>query len=391
MSGKEHSSFNAAMATALLRIARRGQIELHFWGEETQYNSLFLCKKDQALVSQHPIVVAPGRDRKFARKVTIEIINIIRILRHAQRRKASVIFLSVCAPSMAALMLLRFCFRRVPVHLIIHGLDGLLRDEKQRITSYGLWNRLSLLRFYDGSWPASYVLGRGIRQRLLDYFPGVPALRHIEVIEHPFDFPTAYLAPAAEEISAIRERPMRIGFVGFGREDKGIDLFYLLAERMSDLVQTEAVRFILVGALHPACMQYHNEWVDRLEDGEDWTDPIQYQNQIRTLDCALFFGGDAYRLTASGSLFDTIAGGVKIVSLPNRYVEDLQADDPEGGITCVSGLDDMEQYLRESCKDGLGRRFRYDAIRNKHGIEQLERVLRDSLAKTPGFSAGKHG
>jgi hypothetical protein len=380
MIGKEHSSINAAVGAALLRMSDQFSIELHFWGDRSQYDGMFGCPGADKLVQYHPITVVPGRERRFIRKVAIETLNIIRILWTARRKGASVLFLSVFAPSMATLMLLRRIFRSVPAHIILHSLEGLVRKDKWKITSYGLWNRLALLHGYDGAWPTAYVLGSGIRTRLLDCLPGSPALQKIRVIEHPFSFSAMNRTSIPTEQFTAPNRPICVGFVGFGRKDKGVDKFYKLAEMMSDLVESGAVKFLIVGSLDPECLQYRNKWVLELHGNEDFVDALQYRNEIHALDCAVYFLDSYYALTASGSLFDAIDAGVKVISLKSPYVEDIQLDDTEDGITSVSNLHEMEQYLRTYYGAGFRWKFKYERIKAKHGIDSLATTLHAYLS-----------
>jgi glycosyltransferase involved in cell wall biosynthesis len=379
MTGNEHSSFNAAIVRACGDIAHKAELELHFFGEKSHCGAILDglqedCRFD---VLSQEIAVVPGKKRHFIRKVTLEVYNLVKILCKARKGGASVLILSTSAPTMVILFAMQYAFRSVPTHLILHGLDGLLRRDKWKVTSYGLWNRLALLHFYNGRWPLTYVLGEGIRSRLLDNFPNCFALQTVRVIEHPFDFGPPVAPPLVGEQSAAGDRPMCVGFLGYGRRDKGIDKFYLLAERMSDLVLSGAVKFVIAGTLNVDCGQYRNRWVEELHtDPLFVTTPEQYQEEVRGLDCAVFLYDSSNCLTASGSIFDAVAAGVKIVSLPNPYITDIQVEDVEGGITIVAQMEDMEQYLRNYLLQGeFRRRFAFGKVRAGHGREGLVKAI----------------
>lgn len=378
MTGKEHSSFNAAFLAAL-KLAEVGATkEVHFWAEKTHYESIKSDNQEEIEknVVYHQIKVIPGSKRKFLRKVVVEIVNVILVLKRSKKEGSSVIFLSTFAPTTVLLILINALYRKVPTHLVLHGLDGLIRQDKLRLNSYGLWNRMALLRFFRGNWPYAYVLGSGIRNRLIRFFPESPYLSLIRSIEHPYDFSSAEAECCnLYDSKEASSKPINIGFVGYGRKDKGVDLFYDLAEKMSDYVREKKVRFVLVGSLDPECAQYANCWVDYLEGSALLSSRKVYREAIRSLDCALMLGSEAYKLTASGSVLDIIAAGTKIISLPNEYVSDIAMFDEEEGINIFDTMAQVENEIRRYCEAGGFKKYEYRKIQNHYGIEALSKQL----------------
>lgn len=378
MVGGQHSGINTAVAAALLQIAEQHPLELHFWGEKHQYETISAGLSNYRAITYHPITVIPGSSRRFIRKVLWETLNIFRILRVARRTDSTVLLLSVFAPSMVALMLLRSYFRAVKTHLILHSLDGLLRQDKQRLTSYGLWNRLSLLHLYDGIWPATYVLGNGIKSRLTGAFPKVSSLQDIKVIEHPFDFGNDRATEECRDVTG-QGRPFRVGFVGGGRMDKGIDRFYLLGEMMSNLIAERKVEFVLVGALAVESSQLRSHLVKELHSPKEFVSPLQYQQEVGELDFAVFMLDKRYSLTASSSVLDAIAASTKILSLWNPYVYDLSKEDVENGIVLFDNLADMERYLRMDIQAGTKERPCFSEIKRRRSVECTAKTLSSYL------------
>jgi hypothetical protein len=378
MAGAEHSSFNAAILRSIRQLASKRQLEIHFWAAASHFDSISSELFTSNLqLTVHKIPVAPGSTRHFVRKVFLEIFNLIRILSKARKAGASVIVLSTSAPAMAILFSLRSAFRDVITHLVLHGLDGLVCGNACNPMRYSFWNRLAVFKLYDGRWPRTYVLGDGIRRRLLARFPNCLALQSIGVVEHPFDFHPATTISDADYPSSMPERPMRVGFLGFGRIDKGIDRFFLLAEKMSDLVESGKAEFVLTGALRADCERYRNRWViSSQKDNKSLTTPDEYQEAIRSLDCAVFLYPTQYFLTASSSILDAINAGLKIVSLPNEYFGDFQGADTEGGITIVRGMEEVENHLRAYQRQGaFRRRFAFNELRNRHSLERLAKTI----------------
>lgn len=383
MTGKEHSSFNAAILVALSLICQDAGDEIHLWAEDSHYENIRAIYKNniRSKIVYHQIKVISGSRRQFFRKIAVEVKNIFLILGRCRREGGSVIFLSTFAPTTALLMLLRVLFRRTPTHLILHGIDGLIRKDKQRLNSYGLWNRLALLRLYKGVWPNVYVLGRGIRNRLLNFFPDAQFLSSIRYIEHPYEFTRNDASENSIDSSMSHiKKTINVGFIGYGRKDKGIDLFYALAEKMSDYVREGVIRFLLVGSLDPKSEQYVNCWVDRVEDdGVCLSAREAYQKAIGELDCALMLGSQAYKLTASGSVLDIIDAGIKIISLPNDYVADIALMDEENGITIVKNMEEVEAMIKEYSASRKTRKYRYARIRDYYGVACLAQSLQKYL------------
>jgi hypothetical protein len=294
------------------------------------------------------IPVVSGLNRAFIKKFVKELAVVCRLMFKAKREGTEVLLLSVFPNVLASVLLLRWLFRGVRLHVILHGeLESLVIEEKRPIYREGFWVRLALLRLFDSRWPRLYVLGEGIRSRLTQRFPDALHLRQLRVIEHPyiFDDSTQHPAPANGKL--------RVGFVGAGRILKGIGAFFSLAEALSDRVRAAEVEFVVIGGIERGYQYDKDGPVRVLADKPGGLGVEEFRTAIASLDCAVFLFNADYLFTASGTVFDVLDAGVAILSLENRYLHDLARDDCEGGITFFRDLREIEMEIRRKLDSGM--------------------------------------
>lgn len=360
--GSEHASFNSAVLCALRAGADSRPCEIFLLCDGSHRKALLELQPDTAAINWRAIPVVSGLKRSFIRKFAVELVVTLGALLRARKRGATVVFLSVFPNVLPFLILTRRLFAAVPVHVFLHGeLESLLIAEKQSIHREGFWVRLALLRLFKGEWPYLHVLGRGIRQRLLDLFPALTALRALKTIEHPYAF------NRSEDVAAHNQGALRVGFVGAGRRIKGIVDFFRIAESLSDHIAAGRLQFALVGGLDHDVRDLDCKWVEVLGRDAVGIAAQDYRREITRLDCALFLFGTNYILTASGSAFDVINEGVEILSLKSEYMLDLAASDTEGGIKLFPTPADIGAEIRRRVEAGCRRgKFRYAAIKDRH-------------------------
>jgi hypothetical protein len=231
---------------------------------------------------------------------------------------------------------------------------------KQRVYREGFWTSLALLRLFDGSWPVLYVLGAGLKSRLLEHFPDRAPLTQLRVMEHPYCF---RVCPGTE---SGRDKS-RIGFVGTGRVVKGIEEFFAIADSLQDCVAGGALEFVVVGGMEPGAPRRGADSVTVLADRPAGLDSEAYFDAIGALDCALFVGHHDYSLTASGAIFDVIGRNVEVFSLRNQYLHDLSRLDVERGIKFFGDVNAISAEIRNRIVSGVGfRRYGYPLIKEVH-------------------------
>ncbi|HXR90791.1 MAG TPA: hypothetical protein VN750_10995 [Steroidobacteraceae bacterium] len=366
----EHLSFNVAIVRSLLTTARsRGdKVVLFCERRHREQIAAALVEADHGLLWEE-IPVVSGLRRRFLWKFLVEWPVMWRVLRRAKREGATVVVLSLFANVLPFVTLARRLFRGTPTHLFLHGeLESLLIAEKQPIYREGFWVKLALMRLYDGSWPTLYVLGAGIKRRLLQRYPDAAQLQAIRVIDHPYSF-----IPSSRRAEQPAQPAIRLGFVGAGREMKGVVEFFSLAQSLSEYVAAGRLEFVLVGGLEDRCRKFDNGWVKVLADEIGGLDAEEFRRTIASLDSALFLYRQNYALTASGAVFDVISEGVEILALRNDYLSDVAEHDSEGGIRFFDSVAQVEAVIRDRVHRGTVRR-RYDYSRIKHvhsqGVEQ---------------------
>lgn len=370
--GAEHATFNCAALQTLFRNAKQHGCHLEWYSDSAQRQSVIsVGDQDLVEIDWHPIFVEPGLNRAFIKKFLCELTITIRLLLRARRERASIVFLSVFPNVLPFIFLVRRAFRHVPVHIILHGeLESLLIPEKQAISREGFWVQLALLRIFGGSWPTLYVLGSGIRTRLLKHFQNATALRRIIAIEHPYPF--SDISPHTRHDGQTR----RIGFVGVGRRIKGVLDFFKLAQSFSTHIEGGELEFVLVGGLERSIPLDGTEFVRVLASHGAGLLKQDYERFISELDCAIFLSKENYTLTASGSVFDVINAGVEILALSSDYLTDISQHDVEGGIKFYSSLEALESELHHRIKNGWpNRTLRYPAIRKAHAPESLDSLI----------------
>ena len=339
----EHLSFNVAILRSLLTNARsRGDEVVLFCERRHRQQIVAALPEAEHSLRWEEIPVVSGLRRRFLWKFLVEGSVMWRVLRRAKRQGATVVVLSLFANVLPFVALSRRLFRGTPTHLFLHGeLESLLIAAKQPIYREGFWVKLALMRLYDGRWPTLYVLGDGIKRRLLQQFPRAAQLQAIRVIDHPYSFvPSSRAAKLAlidharaVELEQARaaERPLRpairLGLVGAGREIKGVAAFFFLAQSLSEYVAAGRLEFVLVGGLEESCRKLANGWVKILAEEIGGLGPQEFRSAIASLDSALFLYRQNYALTASGAVFDVIGEGVEILALRNHYLSDVAVHD----------------------------------------------------------------
>jgi hypothetical protein len=360
--GVEHLSFNTAMLRILSGAARERGYRLVVVFERTHRDAVRSMLPAGSDFAWRDIPVIQGFDRTFVRKFVVEFAVVCRLLWRARRQGADVVLLSVFPNVLACVLLLKPLFRKVRLHVILHGeLESLVMREKQPIYREGFWVKLALLRLFDGTWPKLYVLGEGIRARLIRRFPDALHLPKLRSAEHPYLF--TEVAPRPPQ----RDAKIRVGFVGAGRIVKGIGEFFRLAESLSDQITAGTLEFVVIGGIEGNFPYAKDGWVRVLADEPGGLGVREFYQAIAGLDCALFLFRADYLFTASGTAFDVLNEGVEILSLQNHYLRDLAQNDSEGGITFCADIHAIETEIRRRLAAGEHfQRRTYPGIKRTH-------------------------
>lgn len=383
--GWGHASFNAAVLHALVNRANARGVAVKVFCERGHSEALALLLPKGDCSSWESIRVVDGFRRHFAWKFIVEFSVVFRLLLRARRQRAGVVLLATFPNVLAAVLLMKPIFKSVRVHIMLHGeLESLILEEKQPIYKEGFWTKLAVLKLFSGDWPSLYVLGEGIRRRILSTFAERKQLQNIRAIKHPYLF-----AEAAVPQPVPRQHPLRIGFVGAGRVIKGVIDFFGLAKSMSRYVDEGLVEFVVVGGVEPAALPSKNEYALVLADKVVSLSASDYSRAIAELDCAVFLPRQDYSLTASGSVFDVVNHGIEIFSTKNCYFADIAQLDDEGGIKFFDDVRAMAAEIARRAERGgeFFQRFKYIRIKREHSERALDTLISEVFASADSYSA----
>ena len=332
--GQEHLSFNSAMLKVLLEAADWKTAS--FFAEKAHGESVLRAADVAHRVAHIYVPVVSGFRRRFVWKFLVEAVMTAKVLIAARRNDARVVFLSMFPNVLALLVASSRLWTAGRISVVLHGeVEALRVQEKQAISKEGFWAKLALLKLYR-NWPELFILGSGLKARLLEAFPDSKQIVNLRVIEHPYVF-------VGESLPAVRTGGLRIGFIGTGRRIKGIEDFFTLADRLVEHVQSGALEFVVVGGVEAGVVKSPNVTV--MAEEMAGLPSESYFSAIGSLDIAVFPYRQDYRFIASGAVFDAISKNVEIWSLENPYFRDIANDDQEGGIRFFQSVLEMEAAL----------------------------------------------
>ena len=128
------------------------------------------------------------------------------------------------------------------------------------------------------------------------------------------------------------DRPFRVGFVGGGREAKGVALFLEIVTAVRAIAPH--VEFELVGAVSPTLLASLPPGVRASATRLPLRD---YLARISELSYVVWGGAPShYRIVASGSLADTLGLGIPALCLQGHFVDSLFSDFGDIGHRCAS-------------------------------------------------------
>jgi glycosyltransferase involved in cell wall biosynthesis len=166
------------------------------------------------------------------------------------------------------------------------------------------------------------------------------ATKRVDVIPHPIN--ASEMMVVADSILSA---PVRIGFVGLGTADKGIDTFLRLARR-SRARWSGRVEFVHVGHLHESF---------KSSDFSDIKYPPmfssltrnEFRNRLKSLHYILLpFRRGYYDLSASGAILDAITWLKPIIATRVPLTEYFFSEYPDIGFLC-DGEEELEKAIEE--------------------------------------------
>lgn len=318
MDGTQHVSFNRDFLTCVSLLSDRD-------GKSVQ--PLLYCSAEHAdslgkvveSFSFNRIEVVNGQGRKFVLKFCRDLLNISRILLSAKRNGSKrVVFLSCFAPSFFLVSLLASLFR-LNVTIIMHSeAEALLLDGSPlNFGSYRFWVKLyfSVAKFFQKRTEILVLGQHAYRDQLT---ASIVQKYKFGVIDHPF-------------VLANRKSPTllvptcvnyQVAFVGYGRKERGIEIFMDLARLCQN---APGISFVVAGDIDSridvsaVSGNVAMPLLGRGFVGPEVIDDIIKQSRYIFLP----YGKETYRLSSSGVIFDSLLYGKEILALRNPHFEEL--------------------------------------------------------------------
>lgn len=301
--GTTHAPGNAATTQIVARAFPGQEVRIH-----ADPSHIAELRRDAALTSLPNVTFSPvaipamhyGKPAVVSLgRLWQEFRTVLAALRATPRYEPHLVFLisTNATTGLAAAWAIRVAGRRAAVQV---GFHGNLND------AFGYRPRNPVLRALDtrSALTACYpvplrflVLEDGIRTALGERLPGAEA--RMDVLPHPIN-------PAeANEPPAILDGPVRLGFVGLGTADKGMDAFLRVARRVRAR-HGPAAEFVHVGAM-PRNAPAEGSDVLAHEPSPAQLPREEFTARLRSLHYVVLpFRRGYYDLSASGALIDAV-------------------------------------------------------------------------------------
>jgi glycosyltransferase involved in cell wall biosynthesis len=334
--GTTHAPGNSATVQIIARAFPGEQIQLH--AEETHLAEL---RRDAALVALPklrlvPVAISPryqGRPHIVsARRAWHEYVMIRDALRAVPQDEPCLVFLlsTTATGSFAAAWAARLSGRgRIGVLVGFHGnLNDAVSGWRPRNPLARLFDTRAALEARHAVKLRFLVLEEAIRSAMGRLMPGVEA--RMDVVPLPVntaEVPATAATPAPPP-------PLRIGFVGLGTPDKGMDVLLDIARRIRARHGPEKVEFIHVGRIAPNAdpadfaLLAHPPATAQLPRAE-------FVERLASLHHVFLpFRRGYYDLSASGALLDALTWLKPVITTRVPLTEQFFADYGEIGVLC---------------------------------------------------------
>lgn len=367
--GLEHALVNRQMLTLLARIFPGATTYARV--SESHWAAISRNEQVEGIMPVFEPVVrsAKGNKWRWIVKLLTECKLSFRILRHAQREKAALVFFASSSPvgNLFISLMLTFLFRKCKVIITLHGELQLLRQRGGKCVDrlYASFLRMAFTMRLLGR--RYLVLDPYIRDRLVTYklLPG----DRIIAIRHPLTH--------EGEISPPNAGPgIVFGHLGVAKLEKRSPLFFELAAKFQSDVAVGRASFVVAGQLLDEMQPFINNWVE-YSDSDELVSYDAYLDHCMKMQYAIFFYDNAgYELISSGTIMDAISFEIPIIALKNGYFTRLfDACAVPPGILCNDFEELCDVVYKVITSDG----FNYGQLKvgmrllkHKFGLGQLQ-------------------
>lgn len=318
MTGGQHAAFNGAML-AVLRNAFPDQ-EISLFAAKSHYEQLSSNEAPISAVHYHPVHIVPNKSgslRRWALKFINEFTQIIKLLIHSRKKSVQLVYFSFLSPLgqyLVSLYARYLNYKKQQILVTLHGLDILhTKGPQKRIDRF--YAKLLKKAFACSSANKRYIV---LEERIADYLVHNQYLQAQEVIRlaHPYRFDI--------RVSPRTDKPIIFAHLGVARLAKNSHLFFALASRFAEQVESGELIFQVVGPVLPEIKSHLNPWVQYVNE-ETFLSQSDYAQNCQQAHYALFLYNEAnYTLTSSGAVMDAISYQLPILALNSPVFDSLR-------------------------------------------------------------------
>jgi hypothetical protein len=309
--GFEHSSFNAALIT-VVKYAFEDEKIIFLAEKDHVFNVKKILDSNSIKVEYKEIKVPPRNQYDPIRFPSEYILfkNVFELANELNSNK--ILFSSIRRPGIVSVKILTRKFKNIDCIVVLHSIIEAIYNGPFALTEIPFWLRF-WLSFANIERLRYLILGPSIEKELLKELPKLK--KYIVSIDLPhFYQPNELKTPSDNNL-------IRFGFFGVGSIRKGVDIFFKLAEEISREKTKYKADFILIGHLMDKNFNMNRNQVIIPSLNEPLSRE-DYDNYAKDIDYALIFHrSDEYRLSATGSFFDSVSYLKPLIALKNPFIE----------------------------------------------------------------------
>lgn len=299
-------------------------------------------------------------EKKFnwSRKIIGEFIQIIKILRLGRLHKNDMYIWTCLFPTgHFFLNFITFFQKRTKHVIILHGELEFLNNKGKRKSELFLGMVLKFAMYLSSKKTKYIVLGDNIKRSLTDLV-SERILKRIYSILHPYNY---FIDEHLSNLSNIEK--LKIGAIGTQMFSKNSNYIYSLAECFKEDIIQKKIKFLTIGKVLPELNYLETELVTKLHS-DSFVSQKEFEYEISKLNFIIFFyDNSAYKLCASGAIFEAIRLNIPVIALKNDYFEWLFESYGDMGFLCDT-LEDIKVLINELKID-----------RHKENIEKFKKNI----------------
>ncbi|MDP3034269.1 MAG: hypothetical protein Q8M97_04060 [Methanobacteriaceae archaeon] len=320
--GHEHSQFNAALITVVKNAFPNKEI-LFLAEKEHIFHVQEILKKNSVNIKfKYKTIKVIPQNRVDPVRFPFEFILFNKIFKLGKQLNSERIIISnIRRPSIVSLKILMKKYNDLKIIVVLHGILESIYNSPFKITEFPFWFRFWIL-FGNNNQLRYMVLGSSIEKELVKELPTLK--KYIISIDHPYFFSEKKHIQYSKENNIIK-----FGFFGFGSIRKGIDIFFKLAEDISNEKTRYNPEFILIGNLQNqkfGPVTYKK--IDKIKNSAVFIPSNkkslsldEFESYANILDYSIILHKpQENRLTAMASLFDAISYLKPIIAINSPFV-----------------------------------------------------------------------